>query len=138
MRRAYSLIWDLNHVPIADPTGMSTKTIAATRTGRALVNPMIYLNLTATLRRVGSWADTCDQRAKRCVSDIFTYHRKPDMHCTLETVEILSGEFMDEFTACVVGLWAARSVQLVFDGGSRASARPSADGGYPLHVPRRH
>lgn len=98
-RRAYNLIWDLNHGLMADPTGMGPKTIAATRTGRALADPMIYLNLTATLRRVDpDWADTYDQRAKQCVSDIFTYHRKPDMHCTLETVGP-GGEFMDEFTA---------------------------------------
>ena len=98
-RRAYNLIWDLNHGLIADPTGMGPKTIAATRTGRALADPMIYLNLTATLRRVDpDWADTYNQRAKQCVSDIFTYHRKPDMHCTLESVGP-SGEFMDEFTA---------------------------------------
>ncbi|NLD33402.1 MAG: N-acylglucosamine 2-epimerase [Clostridiales bacterium] len=98
-RRAYNLIWDLNHGLIADPTGLGPKTIAATRTGRALADPMIYLNLTATLRRVDpDWADTYDQRARQCVHDIFAYHRKPDMGCTLESVGP-DGEFMDEFTA---------------------------------------
>lgn len=98
-RRAYNLIWDLNHGLIADPTGLGPKTIAATRTGRALADPMVYLNLTATLRRVDpDWADTYDQRARQCVHDIFAYHRKADMGCTLESVGP-DGEFMDEFTA---------------------------------------
>ena len=41
----------LNH-GMPDPTGMGPKTIAETRTGRALSDPMIFLNMTSVMRRV--------------------------------------------------------------------------------------
>ena len=98
-RWAYDLIWDLNHGLIADPTGMGPKTIPETRTGRSLADPMIYLNLTSVLRNVDpEWEAKYDDRAKACVHDIFTYHRKKDMQCTLESVGP-NGEFQSEFTA---------------------------------------
>ena len=98
-RRAYELIWQLNHGLINDPTGMGPKTIPETRTGRSLADPMIYLNLTSVLRKADPEnAALYDERAKECVHDIFTYHRKPDLKCTLESVGP-KGEFQDEFTA---------------------------------------
>lgn len=98
-RRAYDMIWDLNHGLVEDPTGMGPKTIPETRTGRSLADPMIYLNLTSVLRDVDpEWADKYNDRSKACVHDIFTYHRKKDMACTLESVG-LNGEFQSEFTA---------------------------------------
>jgi N-acylglucosamine 2-epimerase len=50
-RDAYKLIYDLNH-GLEDPTGLGSKTIPETRTGRALANPMIFLNITSIMRRV--------------------------------------------------------------------------------------
>ena len=40
-RKAYQLVYDLNY-GMPDPTGMGPKTIAETRTGRALADPMIF------------------------------------------------------------------------------------------------
>ena len=98
-RTAYELIWNLNHGLIDDPVALGPKTIASTRTGRALADPMIYLNLTSVLRRADpEQAQLYDQRAQQCVHDIFTYHRKKDMCCTLESVGP-NGEFQSEFTA---------------------------------------
>ncbi len=98
-RRAYDLIWDLNWGKVKDPIGMGPKTIAETRAGRSLADPMIYLNLTNVLRQADpKWAAKYDRRAAQCVHDIFTYHRKKDMRCTLEMVG-LNGEFLSEFTA---------------------------------------
>ena len=45
-RRAYDLYWDLCH-GMTDPTGLGSKTIPETRTGRAFGTPMIILNVTA-------------------------------------------------------------------------------------------
>ena len=98
-RTAYELIWNLNHGLIDDPVALGPKTIASTRTGRALADPMIYLNLTSVLRRADpEQAQLYDQHAQQCVHDIFTYHRKKDMRCTLESVGP-NGEFQSEFTA---------------------------------------
>ena len=86
-RRAYDLIYKLNHGLIQDPTGLGPKTIPETRTGRALADPMIFLNITAVMRRCDPENTALyDQYAKECCHDIFTYHRKPEMHCTLESV----------------------------------------------------
>lgn len=98
-REAYDLIWNLNNGLIDDPTGLGPKTIASTRTGRSLADPMIYLNLTSVLRKVDpQWAAKYDERSQKSISDIFTYFRKPEMNCTLETVGP-KGEFLQEFTA---------------------------------------
>ena len=98
-RRAYDLIWDLNHGLVRDPIGMGPKTIADTRSGRSLADPMIYLNLTDVIRKADpERAQIYDQRTAQCVHDIFTYHRKKDMHCTLESVG-MNGEFFGEFAA---------------------------------------
>lgn len=98
-RAAYELIYKLNNGLIEDPAGMGPKTIPETRTGRALADPMIYLNITAVLRRCDPENKAYyDERARECVQTIFKYHYKPEMKCTLETVG-LNGEFMDDFTA---------------------------------------
>ena len=97
-RSAYELIWALNHGLIQDPTGLGPKTIPETRSGRALANPMIYLNITSVLRRVDpEQEDLYNQRAAQCVEEIFRYHYKPELGCTLESVGP-DGEFRGEVT----------------------------------------
>ena len=86
-RAAYDLIWNLNQGLVADPTGMGPKTIPETRSGRALANPMIYLNITSVLRRVDPEQDALySERAAQCVDEIFKYHVKPELKCVLENV----------------------------------------------------
>lgn len=93
------MIWNLNHGLMEDPVGLGPKTIAETRTGRALADPMIYLNLTAVLRKADPDNEAkYNERARQCVHDIFTYHRKKELKCTLEMTG-MNGEFLDEFTA---------------------------------------
>ncbi|MDO4182571.1 MAG: AGE family epimerase/isomerase [Coriobacteriia bacterium] len=86
-RRAYNLIYDLNNGRIEDPTGMGPKTIAETRTGRALADPMIFLNIIGIMRRVDP-ANTAeyDQRSKECTDAIINLHYHPELGCTLESV----------------------------------------------------
>lgn len=87
-RAAYELIWQLNNGLIEDPTGLGPKTIPETRTGRALANPMIYLNITSVMHRVDpERAALYDERAAQCADEIFRYHVKPDLKCTLESVD---------------------------------------------------
>ena len=88
-REAYELIYKLNNGLIKDPTGLGPKTIPTTRTGRALADPMIYLNITSVLRRVDQdpeWQKLYADRAQECVETIFKYHYKPELKCTLESV----------------------------------------------------
>ena len=102
-RWAYDLVWDLNNGSIKDPTGLGPKTIPETRSGRALADSMIYLNMTAVLRRCDPERTALyDERAALCVDRIFRYHHKPDLRCTLETVG-MNGEFMSDH-------WAGRFV----------------------------
>lgn len=97
-QKAYKIIYDLNHGE-KDPTGLGAKTIPETRTGRALADPMIFLNTTAIMRRVDSGnKDLYDKYSSECVHDIIDYHHKPELKCTLETVGV-NGEFMKDFTA---------------------------------------
>lgn len=97
-RAAYDLIWELNNGLIKDPTGLGPKTIPETRSGRALANPMIYLNITSVLRRVDPEQEALyTQRAAQCVDEIFRYHFKPEMKCTLESVGP-NGEFRGDVT----------------------------------------
>ena len=91
-RQAYDLIYHLNHGG-EDPTGMGPKTIPETRTGRALADPMIFLNTTAIMRRVDPEnKEKYDKYSAECVHDIFAYHHKPELKCTLESVGV-NGEF---------------------------------------------
>ena len=98
-RDAYELIYQLNNGLIKDPTGLGPKTIPETRSGRALADPMIYLNITSVMRRVDpANAELYDKRSAECVQTIFGYHFKPELKCTLESVGV-NGEFMDSITA---------------------------------------
>ena len=97
-RFAYDLYWKLYQGLMEDPVGMGPKTIPETRSGRALGNPMIYLNICSVLRRCDpAHTEEYDQRSQQCVEEIFKYHRKPDMHCTLENVGP-DGEFRGDVT----------------------------------------
>ncbi len=97
-RRAYDLYWDLAH-GMPDPTGLGPKTIPETRSGRALADPMIYLNITSVMRRCDpEHREVYDARAKQCVETIFRYHHKPELKCTLETVG-MNGEFWSDISA---------------------------------------
>ncbi len=97
-RKAYQMVYDLNH-GAPDPTGLGPKTIPETRAGRALADPMIFLNMTGVLRRTDpAKAALYDRYAAQCVHDIFAYHHKPELQCTLETVGP-GGEVQDAYTA---------------------------------------
>ncbi len=97
-RFAYDLYWKLYQGLMEDPVGMGPKTIPETRSGRALGNPMIYLNICSVLRRCDpAHTEEYDQRSQQCVEEIFKYHRKADMHCTLENVGP-DGEFRGDVT----------------------------------------
>ncbi len=97
-RQAYDLIYFLNHGG-KDPTGMGAKTVPETRTGRALADPMIFLNTTAIMRRVDPEnKEKYDKYSAECVHDIFAYHHKPELKCTLESVGV-NGEFCSDYTA---------------------------------------
>lgn len=86
-RRAYRLIYQLNNGLIEDPTGMGPKTISETRSGKALGDPMIFLNIISIMRRVDP-ANTAeyDQHAQECVQRITQEHYRPELGCTLESV----------------------------------------------------
>ena len=97
-KRAYELIWRLTRGEIADPAGLGPKTIPETRTGRALANPMIYLNLCSVMRRCDqSGAALYDERASLCAREILRYHFNPELGCTLESVGP-DGEFRGDVT----------------------------------------
>lgn len=97
-RAAYKLIYELNH-GMQDPTGLGAKTIEETRRGRALANPMIFLNITSVMRRVDPQGrEIYDRYSKEYVEEIFKYHFKPELGCTLESVGP-NGEFESEYTA---------------------------------------
>ena len=84
-RRAYDMYWNLNQ-GMPDPTGMGPK---STRSGRSLGIPMIMLNVTGVMKRVDpEMKHIYDQRAEKCVADIFDYHVKPELGCTLESVAL--------------------------------------------------
>ncbi len=98
-KKAYNLIYQLNNGLIKDPTGFSSKTIETTRSGRALANPMIFLNISNVLCRVDPEnSELYDTYCDECVEQILKYHRKKELKATLETVG-LNGEFMKDITA---------------------------------------
>ena len=87
-RRCYDLYWDLSQGKPA-PVGMGPKTIPETRTGRAFGTPMIILNVTGVLLRTDPERKALyEERARQCVEDIFKYHVKPELKCTLENVDV--------------------------------------------------
>lgn len=96
-KRAYEIYWSMSQGN-PDPAGTGPKTIPETRTGRSLGIPMIFLNVTGILRRVDpDNAPLYDERARQCIHDIFAYHHKPELGCTLENVGP-NGEFRSEIT----------------------------------------
>jgi N-acylglucosamine 2-epimerase len=98
-RDAYELVWRLNRGLIDDPVGLGAKTIPQTRSCRGLADPMIYLNTSEVMLRCDpDNAGLYAERAQQSVEDILRYHHKPELRCTLETVE-LDGKFMPEITA---------------------------------------
>ncbi|MBQ8249126.1 MAG: AGE family epimerase/isomerase [Clostridia bacterium] len=95
--KAYNMYWDLWH-GAPDPTGLGSKTITETRTGRSFANAMIFLNMSSILVRVHpEGAAVYDERSKECVHDIFAYHVHPELGCLLENVGP-NGEARMEFT----------------------------------------
>lgn len=98
-RRAYNMIYKLNNGLIKDPTGMGPKTIVETRSGYALGDPMIFLNIIGIMRRVDpGHTEEYDKRAKECVERIVGMHYKPELGCTLENVN-LKGEAELDYTS---------------------------------------
>ena len=98
-RRAYEMVWNLNNGLIEDPVGMPPKTETATRASRAFGDPMIYLNVTAVMRRCDPENKALyDERARLCVEKILKFHYHPELKCTLETVG-MNGEPQTDTTA---------------------------------------
>ncbi len=98
-RRAYRLVYDLNNGVIEDPAGLGPKTIAETRAGRALGDPMIFLNIISIMRRVdAAHAEEYDRHARECTDRIVREHYRPELGCTLESVN-LEGEPELDYTA---------------------------------------
>ena len=91
-RRAYTMIYELNNGLIEDPTGLGPKTIPSTRAGRALGDPMIFLNIIGIMRRVDpANTEEYDRHARECTDRIVNEHYRPELGCTLENVN-LEGE----------------------------------------------
>lgn len=92
-KHAYEIIYKLNNGILEDPTGLGPKDIAETRSGRALANSMIFLNIINVLRKVDiENKSKYDKHSQECAQNIFDYHVKEDMKCTLENVG-MDGEF---------------------------------------------
>jgi N-acylglucosamine 2-epimerase len=86
-RRACDMIYELNYGLVEDPTGLGPKTIPETRSGKSLADPMIYLNIISILRKFDSVnAEEYNRRASECVEQIVGSHYRPELGCTLETV----------------------------------------------------
>lgn len=86
-RRAYELIYQLNHGLIQDPTGLGPKTIPETRTSHALADPMIFLNIISIMRRVDpEHREEYDARSRESVHEIVDLHFHPEIGATLESV----------------------------------------------------
>ena len=77
----------MNNGLIEDPTGLGPKTIPETRSGRALADPMIFLNIIGIMRRVDpANTEEYDGHARECTDTIVRYHYRPELGCTLESV----------------------------------------------------
>ena len=75
---------------------------------------MIILNVTGVMKRVDpEMKDLYDARAKECVHDIFQYHVKPDLHCTLENVAPDGSTRLDITEGRMVNPRSRHRVQLV-------------------------
>lgn len=88
-RKYYDMLYSLNNGLIADPTGLGPKTEPETRSGRALADPMIFLNTTAIMRKYDPEnKEKYDRYSKQCAEDIVKYFYKPELGCTLEGVAV--------------------------------------------------
>lgn len=88
-RRAYKMIYDLNWGGLEDPTGLGAKTIESTRSGRSLGDSMIFLNIISIMRRVDPEnTDRYDKDARECTERIVKEHYRPELGCTLESVNL--------------------------------------------------
>lgn len=97
-RAAWNLIWDLTNGLIQDPTGLGPKTCPETRSGRALANPMIYLNLCMILLEADpEHRQEYLEKAKESANFILNFHFKPELKATLESVG-MNGEFISDVT----------------------------------------
>ena len=92
---------------------------------------MIYLNITSVLRRVDPEQEALyNERAAECVNEIFQYHYKPELGCTLESVAMDGTPRLDVTEGRVVNPRPRHRVLLVPDGGrptargTRSSTRP--------------
>lgn len=86
-RKAYNIIWKLNNELIKDINGSGSKTLLGDIPARALADSMIYLNITSVMRRCDMEnKELYDERSRQCIDNIFKYHHKPELKCTLETV----------------------------------------------------
>lgn len=97
-RFAYEMIYKLNNGLIEDPTGLASKTISETRSGLALADPMIYLNITKILREADPEnLELYNKRSAECVAQIVKKHYHPELKSTLESVD-LEGKPCLDFT----------------------------------------
>lgn len=98
-RKAYQLVYDLNH-GMPDPTGMGPKTIAETQHGPRTGGPddLFEYDQRDAPRRPGAGRSCTTGMRPSASHDIFAYHHKPEMKCTLESVGV-NGEFQGDFTA---------------------------------------
>ncbi len=88
-RKAYHMIYNLTNGLMEDPTGLGPKTIAETRTGRGLGEPMIFLNIISIMRRIDPDNTALyDQHSKECTDKIINFHYHPELGCTLESVAL--------------------------------------------------
>lgn len=99
-KAAYDLYWNLfrRHIPDPfeqDPFAQPDNRVGYTPDLRTIDLPMIYLNICAVMRRNDpANAALYNARADQCADEIFRFHRKADMHCTLETAG-QNGEIID-------------------------------------------
>ncbi len=98
-RAVYDMVWDIVFRGAADPVGLGPKVIPETRRSRSFGDPMIFLNVTAVMRRCDPVRRALyDERAGECAELMCRYHFRPELKCTLETVGI-NGELQTDTTA---------------------------------------
>ncbi|MEG0770996.1 MAG: AGE family epimerase/isomerase [Clostridia bacterium] len=98
-REYYELVYKLNNGLIKDPVGLPPKTDSNTRSGKALADPMIYLNVTNVMRKCDKENEELyNKRAEECIDLILNYHFKPEIGYTLENVGN-NGEYYDTYSS---------------------------------------
>lgn len=91
----FDLMLRIYNDPSADPFKITPKTYASTRNERAAAVPMVMVSSAQILRRcIPEKAAYYSEIVKQMADDIFKYHYKPDMKCSLETV-LSDGGFID-------------------------------------------